>query len=115
TGASVSVIDPQSARALGLRTKGKLSLDATGGSVQSGLIGPVSLALAGVTVFKQTLATIDLDAVAPIFGYKIDGVIGHDFINNFVVEIDYGAGLMSFYESGGYKYAGPGESIPLEL
>ena len=115
TGASISVIDPQTAKALGLRAKGKLSLDATGGSVQSGLIGPVSLSLAGVTVFKQALATIDLDAFAPLFGYKIDGIIGHDFINNFVVEIDYGAGLMSLYETGSYKYAGAGESIPIEL
>src|ERR1044072_505016 len=115
TGASISVIDPQTAKALGWRAKGKLNLDATGGSVQSGLIGPVSLSLAGMTVFKQTLATIDLDAAAPIFGYKIDGIIGHDFINNFVVQIDYAAGLMSFYETGSYKYAGAGESIPIEL
>jgi Aspartyl protease/PDZ domain len=115
TGASISVIDPQTAKALGLRAKGKLNLDATGGSVQSGLIGPVSLSLATVTVFKQTLATIDLDAFAPLFGYKVDGIIGHDFINNFVVEIDYGAGLMSLYETASYKYAGAGESIPIEL
>jgi hypothetical protein len=115
TGASISVIDPQTAKALGLRAKGKLNLDATGGSVQSGLIGPVSLSLPGVTVFKQTLATVDLDAAAPIFGYKIDGIIGHDFINNFVVEIDYAAGLMTLYETGSYQYAGTGESIPIEL
>lgn len=115
TGASISVIDPQTAKALGLRVKGKLNLDATGGSVQSGLTGPVSLSLAGVTVFNQTLATIDLDAFAPLFGYKIDGIIGHDFISNFVVEIDYGAGLMSLFETGSYKYAGAGESIPIEL
>jgi predicted aspartyl protease len=115
TGASISVIDPQTAKALGLRAKGKLKLDATGGSVQSGLIGPVSLSLAGVTVFKQPLATIDLDAFAPLFGYKIDGIIGYDFINNFVVEIDFAAGLMSLYETGSYKYAGAGESIPIEL
>ena len=115
TGASISVMDPQSAKALGLRAKGKLDLAATGGSVRSGLIGPVSLSLTGVTVFNQTLATIDLDAFAPLFGYKIDGIIGHDFINNFVVEIDYAASLMNLYETGSYKYAGAGESIPIEL
>jgi hypothetical protein len=115
TGASISVIDPQTAKALGLRAKGKLNLDATGGSVQSGLIGPVFLSLPGVIVFQQTLATVDLDVIAPLFGYKIDGIIGHDFINNFVVELDYAAGLMSLYESGRYKYSGAGESIPIEL
>lgn len=115
TGASVSVIDPQSAKALRLRAKGKLNLDATGGSVKSELVGPVSLAVAGVTVFKQTLATIDLDAFAPLFGYKIDGIIGHDFINNFVVEIDFAAGLMTLHETASYKYAGAGQSIPIEL
>jgi len=115
TGASISVIDPQSANALRLRAKGKLELEATGGSVQSGLIGPVSLSIAGVTVFNQTLATVDLDVVAPIFGFKIDGIIGHDFINNFVVEIDYAAEVMNFYETQNYKYSGGGESIPIEL
>ena len=115
TGASISVIDPQSAKALRLRAKGKLELEATGGSVQSGLIGPVSLSLTGVTVFNQTLATVDLDVIAPLFGFKIDGIIGHDFINNFVVEIDYSAGLMNLYETSSYTYSGAGESIPVEL
>jgi hypothetical protein len=115
TGASTSVIDPQSARALRLRARGKLNLDATGGSVQSSLMGPVSLSLTGVTVFNQTLAAIDLDAFAPLFGYKIDGIIGHDFINNFVIEIDYQARLMTLYEATSYKYSGAGESIPIEL
>jgi len=115
TGAGISVIDPQSARALRLRATGKLKLDATGGSVQSGLIQSVSLSLAGVEVFNQALATIDLDGMAPFFGFKIDGVIGHDFINNFVVEIDYASSLMNLYEPQHYNYTGAGESIPLEI
>ncbi|HJY30523.1 MAG TPA: aspartyl protease family protein [Pyrinomonadaceae bacterium] len=115
TGAGISVIDPQSARALGLRAKGKLKLDATGGSVQSGLIQSVSLSVPGVEVFNQALATVDLDSFAPLFGYKIDGIIGHDFINNFVVEIDYASSLMNLYEPQEYKYRGAGESIPLEI
>jgi len=115
TGAGISVIDPQSAKALRLRTKGKLKLDATGGSVQSGLIQSVTLSVPGVEVFNQTLATIDLDAFAPLFGFKIDGIIGYDFINNFVVEIDYAAGVMNFFGTQGYKYHGAGESIPIEI
>jgi hypothetical protein len=115
TGAGISVIDPQSARALGLRPKGKLKLDATGGSVQSGLIQRVSLSVSGAAVFNQTLATIDLDAFAPLFGFKIDGIIGHDFINNFVVEIDYASRVMNLFETRGYKYHGAGESIPIEI
>ena len=115
TGAAISVIDPESAQALGLRAKGKLNLDATGGTVQSGLIQPVSLSLAGVTVFNQALATIDLGTFASLFGFKIDGIIGHDFINNFVVEIDYAAGLLNLYEPASYKYSGAGESIPIEI
>ena len=115
TGASISVIDPQAARALRLRAKGKLKLAATGGSVQSGLIGPVSLSVAGVEVFNQSLATIDLKGAAPLFGFKIDGIIGHDFINSFVVEIDYASGLMNLYEPQNYKYSGAGQSIPIEI
>lgn len=115
TGAAISVIDPRTAKALGLRAKGKLKLDATGGSVQSGLIEKVSLSVAGVEVFNQSLATIDLDAAAPLFGFRIDGIIGHDFINHFVVEINYASSVMSLYEAQSYKYSGAGESIPLEI
>ena len=115
TGASISVIDPQSARALRLRATGKLKLDATGGTVQSGLIQSVSLSVPGVEVFNQALATIDLDGFGPLFGFKIDGIIGHDFINNFVVEINYASGLMNLYEPQHYNYTGAGESIPLEI
>lgn len=115
TGAGISVLDPQSAKTLGLTAKSKLKLDATGGSVQSGLIERVSLSVPGVEVFNQPVATVDLDGLAPLFGYKIDGIIGHDFINTFVVEIDYAAGLMNLYEPHDYKYSGAGESIPLEI
>ena len=115
TGAGISVIDPHTARAMRLRAKGKLKLDATGGSVQGGLIEPVSLSVPGVEVFNQALATIDLNAMAPLFGFKIDGIIGHDFINNFVVEIDYASGVMNLYEPQYYKYSGAGESIPIEI
>jgi hypothetical protein len=115
TGAGISVIDPQSARALRLRPKGKLKLDATGGSVQSRLIESVSLSVPGVEVFNQTLATIDLDAFAPLFGFKIDGIVGHDFINNFVVEIDYASGVMNLFGPQGYQYHGAAESIPIEI
>jgi hypothetical protein len=83
--------------------------------VQGGLIQPVSLSVPGVEVLNQALATIDLDGMAPLFGYKIDGIIGHDFINNFVVEIDYASGMMNLYEPQHYKYTGAGESIPLEI
>jgi PDZ domain-containing protein/aspartyl protease len=113
TGAGVSVIDPKTARALRLKEQGKLKLGATGGSVESGLIKGVSLGIPGVEVFDQTISTVSLESLTPLFGFRLDGIIGHDFIKNFVVEIDYPAGLINLREPQSYTYSGPGESVPI--
>jgi len=48
-------------------------------------------------------------------GFEFDGVIGYDFINAFVVEIDYLKKIMNLYDPLTYSYRGRGEIIPLVL
>ena len=115
TGASISVLDPGTARSMRLRESGKLKLDATGGSVQSGTIKELSLAISGVEVRHQTVATVPLDSMSPLFGFKIDGIIGYHFIKNFVVEIDYKNSLLNLYEPTTYNYSGTGDLVPITL
>ncbi len=46
---------------------------------------------------------------------EFDGGIGYDFINQFVVEIDYQNSFMNLYRPGTYAYSGNGKTVPLLL
>jgi hypothetical protein len=110
TGASHSVIVSQRTQELGLKTEGEATGTATGGPVQGSFITGVSLSVLGAEVSNQLLASFPFPAVP---GFEFDGVIGYDFIKQFVVEIDYPNKLMNLYDPRTYAYRGKEKAIPL--
>jgi Aspartyl protease len=112
TGASHSVINSQRAAELGLKTQGQASGNATGGAIQASFIKGVSLSVPGAEVSNQLIASMPF-ATPP--GFEFDGTVGYDFINQFVVEIDYQNKVMNLYNPRTYAYSGRGEVIPLSL
>jgi PDZ domain len=48
-------------------------------------------------------------------GHAIDGMLGYDFISQFVVEIDYAKRIVNLYDPASYQYAGTGEIFALIL
>jgi hypothetical protein len=112
TAASVSIINSQQATKLGLKPKEQVTGNATGGKFQASLIEGVSLSVQGAEVFNQLIASAPLPAPP---GLEYDGIIGYDFIKEFVVEIDYQNKIMNLYNPRTYAYSGKGEVIPLLL
>jgi len=53
--------------------------------------------------------------LAPYFWRDCAGVIGFDFINRFVNEIDFDARLLTLRDPKTFQYAGPGTAIPMTL
>ena len=113
--ASTSVIDTRIAKELGLRVQGKEESTATGSSYEAGLISGVSLALPGVTTFNQTVAVLPLEFLSSIMGQPIAGLIGYDFISQFVIEVDYAKRKMNVYAPATYRYSGTGEVLPIKF
>src|SRR5262249_50761464 len=68
----------------------------------------------GVTVLNQRVAIISLDDF-PCEARDIVGIIGYDFIKEFVVEIDYDARVIRLFEPTGYQYRGRGELLRVTL
>ena len=101
TGATASYFDVQRAKALGL-----------GG--QDNAIKGVSLALPGVRLLNQNFSLQSI-RLSTYDGHAVDGLLGYDFINRFVVEIDYVNKAISLHEPQGYKYSGSGEIVPLVM
>jgi hypothetical protein len=75
-----------------------------------------SFAIPGLEGFSQPVAlAIPLANLAARFGHDFDGIIGGDFISQFVVELDYQAHVIKLYDKDKFVYSGPGEIIPEQL
>jgi hypothetical protein len=112
TGASHTGIDSKRAAELGIKSEGEARGTATGGAVQGTYATGVSLAVSGAEVPGHTVFLFPFPTVP---GFEFDGVIGYDFINAFVVEIDYLKKIMNLYDPRTYSYRGKGAVIPLLL
>jgi hypothetical protein len=110
TGASHSIIDSRRFAELGLKAQGQASGSATGGPIQGSYATGVSLKVPGAEVSDQLLASIIFPTVP---GFEMDGIIGYDFINQFVIEIDYLKKIMNLYNPRTYAYRGTGKAMSL--
>jgi hypothetical protein len=114
TGAGISVVSTAQAAKLGLKSAAGLDVVGTGGTVSGGMAKGVSLSVPGVTVLNQTVAVFALDDF-PCEARDIAGIIGYDFIKEFVVEIDYEAKTIRLLNPRNYSDSGRGTSFPLTI
>ncbi|MFN2515225.1 MAG: aspartyl protease family protein [Pyrinomonadaceae bacterium] len=98
SGASASYFGVQQAKALGLGVQGQ-SLK-------------VAVSLPGVRLLNQNFSIASF-GFSGYDGHAIDGMLGYDFINRFVIEIDYVNRTVNLYDPKDYKYSGLGDIIPL--
>lgn len=101
SGAAASYLDGQRVKSLGLGDQGKSVMSA-------------AISLPGVRLLNQNFSVRSLGFSA-YDGHTIDGMLGYDFINRLVIEIDYVGRTMNLYEPHNYKYSGSGEIIPLTM
>lgn len=113
TGAGMSLLNVRKAAGLNLKKADSLTANGVGGSVQGFLAKGASLSVAGVTVQNQPMAILPLDF--PCEAQDVAGIIGYDFINSFVVEIDYEARTITLSDPASYQYEGRGDLIPLTI
>jgi hypothetical protein len=97
---------------LGLQPEEQVTGTATGGNIEGSLTSGVSLKVAGAEVSHQQIGLLEFP-VPP--GFEFDGVIGYDFIKEFVIEIDYLKKVMNLYDPRTYRYRGKGEIIPMSI
>ena len=112
TGASVSMVNADLIGELKLKVAGQADGTATGGPIHVGLVNGVSLSVEGAEVTNQIVATMPLDKSPCV---QFDGIIGYDFINQFIVEIDYPNSVINLYSPRTYTYSGAGKVVPLSL
>lgn len=121
TGASITVLDSAYAARIGIATVGHQQ------GVGAGAVGNASFATVrtlrvaapdsdGVELSDMKVAVLGLgDFLEPYFWREIAGVVGFDFIQRFVDEIDYDHRVLTLEDPRDYHYAGHGAAIPMTL
>ena len=109
------VIDIRRSKALGLKLQDTLTLErgAGAGAYEVAVTRGVSVNLGDLNFADQTAAVISLGSLEAISGRALDGLVGCDVFNRYVVELDYLGKKITLYDPKTYTYSGSGGSIPL--
>ena len=115
TGDKFGVIDADKARAIGLQLQGQISIGGAGsGLLKGSFVKDGSMTLKGLEGFPHKLSlAIPLEEMSHVLGHDFDGILGQDFISQFVLEIDYIRSRIVVHDKNNYVYSGQGESIPI--
>ncbi len=117
TGDKVGVIDMEVAKELGLNLEGQVRVGGAGAeTLSASMVRNGTWMLPGLEGFSQPLTlALPLGRMAARFGHDFDGIIGSDFIRQFVVEVDYTNRVLKIHDKDKFVYSGSGESIPIQL
>lgn len=117
TGDKVGIVDIARAKELGLDLHGQVRIGGAGSDTLLGsFVRGATWKLQGFEDFSQPIAlAIPLGRLAARFGHDFDGIIGSDFIKQFVIEVDYQARVLKLHAKEGFVYSGSGESIPIQF
>jgi outer membrane lipoprotein-sorting protein len=116
SGASMPILDSQTAKDLGLERVGKFEGRGVGESTQEvNLVTLSSISLNNLVIDSISAATVDLKPLSKYEGMPLEGVLGYDIFSRFVVKIDYENQKLTLYEPSTFEYKGEGKSFPITL
>jgi predicted aspartyl protease len=117
TGAHVAIVRLDVAKELGLSLAGDVNVGGAGPGQQAGRrIQSARWSFVGLEAFTQPVSlALPLPALPAAMGRDIDGIIGGEFIREFVVELDYQARVITLHNRETFAYSGRGETLPLEF
>ncbi|NYF80415.1 retropepsin-like aspartic protease [Granulicella arctica] len=114
TGAPNSLIDKAAAQKLKVRALSSGIIHGAGkGEVSASDAGEVRFMIGDLATRVPHAKIVDLSKVP--LPAKIDGLLGAEFLEQYVVRIDTAQHKIAFYDPNTFAYQGDGKSIPLEL
>ena len=117
TGDKVGIIDLNRAKELGLKLGREVRVGGAGpGQLVGATVEDSSWSLEGLNNFSQpVMLALPLESLSTRSGYDLDGIIGSDFIKQFVVEVDYQARVLRLHNKDAFAYSGRGEAVPINF
>lgn len=115
SGFDVNVLDSEVARQLGLRVGAAATENAPGGDIGVASIDAVDVSVNGKIVSAVTFSGIDIAGLGAFIGRPVAGILGHDFLSRFAVDLDYAGQRMRLWDSEAWRYDGDGAVVPLHV
>lgn len=117
TGDQVGIVDIDVAKELGLKLQGQVQIGGAGSDTLPGsMVQEATWTLPGLEGFSQPIRlAIPLGKLEARFGHDFDGIIGAEFIKQFVIEVNYPGRVIRLHDKNQFSYSGPGDSIPVQL
>lgn len=117
TGDKLGIVDLDVANELGLKLEGQVHVGGAGADRLAGSqVKQANWTLEGLGGFSQPInLALPLRSLAARFGHDFDGIIGSDFIKQFVVEVDYEQRVLKLHDKTKFNYSATGESIPVQF
>lgn len=117
TGDKFAIIDLERAKELGLTLQGEISAAGAGSERPTGaFVRNSTFTVPGLAGFSQPVnIALPVRHLAPRMGQDFDGILGSEFIKEFVLELDYQARVIKLHDKDKFNYTGNGESIPIKL
>jgi predicted aspartyl protease len=113
TGADSELIDAAIAKQLALKVENPQTVAQPGGAIAMGKVTGARIAIGALATDTPDLIAAPLSPLTHIVGRPLDGLIGHTLLRRYVVELDYAAQTIAFYDP---ATAHPrGTAIPLEI
>ncbi len=117
TGASIAIIRTDVAKELGLSLYGSVNTGGAGSGSQSGRqVQEATWSLVGLDAYVEPVRlALPLPVLSSGLGRDVHGIIGGEFIKQFVLELDYQARTLRLHNRETFVYSGQGQTLPLEF
>ena len=119
TGTDPSAIDIAAAKELGLELTASGENAVGGGTGKNAIyeVKPIDVGVGELSAPQVEISAVDLSKIATAIGKPVHGVLGHSFLNNRIVQIDFPARRLRFYKNSpaGQERAGSARAtLPFE-
>ncbi len=114
TGGGGSHVDREIANKLGLKLERGAASVSGSANLEVGVIPSAVIGVGGIQYRGQLIAS-PLAPLEPIFGRPFEGIIGGDFIQSYVLEMDYEKEVMRLYKPSAFQYVGSGRTFQISF
>ncbi|HJQ97905.1 MAG TPA: aspartyl protease family protein [Candidatus Polarisedimenticolaceae bacterium] len=115
TGAHSSSVSPDVVVKLGLPAREGAVAHGAGGAVASSRVPGVALSVGDAKLSGLELGSFPMTAIENSAGRRIDGVLGAELFQKYIVELDYVALRMTLYEPKEFTAEGRGKGLSLSF
>jgi hypothetical protein len=114
-GADTTVVNTSVATALELPSKGQFEGrgGGEGSAPTAALVRDLPWHFPDLTLLLRTAGVLPLEPLEFLAGHTIDGILGYEFFNRFIIEIDYASRRLAFHDPSHFTYRGSGVSLPI--